>query len=77
MFDRTGDEGAVERAVEHGGDEVGGGRGAQAQPHGGEAAVEIGEQRRQAHGCRRLHRADRERSLRLAVVARGEHGFAR
>ena len=73
----TGDEGAVEAAVEHAGDEIGGGRRAQAEPHRGKAAVEIGEQGGQAHRGRRLHRADRKRPLRLAIVACRQHRFAR
>ena len=77
MLDRAGDEGAVQRAVEHGGHEIGGRRRPQRESHRGKAAMEIGEQRGQAHGGRRLHRADRERSLRLAIVARGQHRFAR
>ena len=77
MYDRTCDEGAVERAFEHASDEVGGGRGAQAQPDGGKAAMKIGQQRRQPHRRGRFHRADRERSLGLAVVAGREHGLAR
>lgn len=71
------DESTVERAFEHAGNEIGGRRRAQAQPHRGEAAVEIGQQRRQPHRRGRLHRADRKRPLRLAVVARGKHSFAR
>ena len=39
--------------------------------------MEFGEQGRQADGRRRLHRSDRERSLRLAIVARGEQRLAR
>ena len=77
MRDGTCDEGAIERAFEHTGDEIGGRRRAQAQPHGGKAAVEIGQQRRQPHRRRRLHRADRKRSLGLAIVARREHGLVR
>jgi len=33
MVDRTGDKGAIERAVEHGGDQIRGGRGSQAQSY--------------------------------------------
>ena len=39
--------------------------------------MEFGEQGGQADGGRRLHRSDRERSLRLAVVARGQQRLAR
>ena len=77
MLDRAGDESAVERAVEHGGDQIGRRRGPQAEPYRRKAPVEFGEQRRQAHGGSGFHRADRERSLRLAIVARGQHRFAR
>ena len=77
MFDRAGDECAVERAVEHSCHEVRGGRSPQAEADGREAAMKFGEQRRQADGGGGLHRADGERSLRLAIVARGKHGLAR
>ena len=39
--------------------------------------MKFGEQRWQPHRGRGLHRADRERSFRFAIVARGQHRFAR
>ena len=39
--------------------------------------MEFGEQRRQANGGGRLHRSDRERSLRFAIVARRQQRLAR
>ena len=39
--------------------------------------MEFGEQGGQAHGRGRLHRPDRQRSLRFAVVARGQQRLAR
>ena len=38
--------------------------------------MEFGEQRGQANGGRRFHRSDRKRSLRFAVVARGQQRLA-
>ena len=77
MIDRTGDKGAVKRAVEHGGDQVRGRCGPQAQLHRGETPVKFGQQRRQAHGRGGLHRADRQRPFGCAVVAGGQNRFAR
>ena len=39
--------------------------------------MKVGQQRRQAHRRRRLHRADRKRSLGFAIVAGGQNGLAR
>ncbi len=39
--------------------------------------MEFGEQGEQADGSRRFHRSDRKRSLRLAIVARGQQRLAR
>jgi hypothetical protein len=39
--------------------------------------MKVGEQRGQAHRSGRLHRSDRQRTFRLAVIARGKHGLAR
>jgi hypothetical protein len=71
MLDRACDERAVKRTVEHTRHQFGRRRRPQAQPHRREAAMEFGEQGRQANGCRRFHRSDRERSLWFAIVARG------
>ena len=39
--------------------------------------MEFGKQGGQANGGRRFHRSDRERSLRFAIVARGQQRLAR
>ena len=64
-------------AVEHAGDEIGRGRRPQAQRYLRKAPVKIGEQRRQPHRGGRFHRADRQRPLRLAIVACCQHCLAR
>ncbi len=77
MLDRTGDKGAVERAVEHGGYQIRGRRSPQRQLDGRITAVKFRKQGWQAHGGGRLHRADRQRSSWLAVVAGGEDCLVR